>query len=238
MDSLPTASLRDRYLALKHRIKKAAELSGRDESSVTFMAVTKTVPVDKIIESAELGINAFGENRVQEAMLKRADLTAQIANLSITPSFHLIGQLQTNKARKAIELFDVIQTVDRPALAETLNRIAAEKSVRVSCLAEVKVSTEATKGGVPYDGAPDFLKSFKQYAHLNIKGLMTVAPLDVTPDDTRASFKKMFHLFSAHQDLFGETPVLSMGMSDDFEMAIQEGSNLVRIGRALFGERS
>jgi pyridoxal phosphate enzyme (YggS family) len=224
-----------RYSDIQSRIKSAAEASGRDAATVTLMAVTKTVPVDQIVASAQLGINAFGENRVQEAIAKRDDLIVQLSCLGLNPSHHLIGHLQTNKARKAVELFDVIQTVDRPELAATLDRIAGEKGTTVTCLVEVKVSSEPTKSGVPFNDASDFLKSFKTYAHLKVKGLMTIAPLDVAPEETRTCFKNMFHLFTAHQEMFGDAPVLSMGMSDDFETAIEEGSNMVRIGRAIFG---
>lgn len=190
------------------------------------------MPAERVREAFSLGLKAFGENRVQEAEEKKQLVGVPGAE------WHLIGQLQTNKARKAIELFDVIQSVDRPKLAETLNRIAGELGKRQRCLIEVKVSSEQSKSGVPLNEADAFIKSFAgAYKNLELKGLMTIGELDVSAEQTRQSFRRLASQFQSNKDFFGEEPVLSMGMSDDFEIAIEEGSTMVRIGRALFGER-
>lgn len=176
----------------------------------------------------------FGENRVQEAMEKRASLAPRLEGTTQ----HLLGQLQTNKARKAVELFDVIQSVDRPRLAETLDRIAGEMGKTQRCLIEVKISSEPSKSGVPMADAGVFIDNFRGYKNLRLEGLMTIGALNVGVDETRRLFRGLNAFFMSRLDAFGSAPVLSMGMSDDFEIAVEEGSNMVRIGRALFGERS
>ncbi len=170
---------------------------------------------------------------MQEAAEKRPQMVAMPTGVR----YHMIGSLQTNKARKAVELFDVIQSVDRPKLAQALDRIAGELGKKQRCLIEVKISNEPTKGGIALDDAPRFIDSFSLYTNLELQGLMTIGELDASADRTRESFRKMKDLFDLKKSLLGSAPVLSMGMSDDFEMAVEEGSTMVRIGRALFGER-
>lgn len=198
-----------------------------------LLAVTKTVPAERIKEAILLGCKDFGENRVQEAESKRAALMTELSGTTQ----HLIGQLQSNKARRAIELFDVIQSVDRPKLAVALDRIAAETGKKQRCLVEVKVSTESTKSGVPLAEAAGFIEGFSAYKNLRLEGLMTIGRLDARPEETRVSFRELAVFFRKYISLFGPSPILSMGMSDDFEIAIEEGSTMVRLGRALFGER-
>lgn len=210
----------------------AAEKSGRSRESVSLVAVTKTVAPDRIREACRLGVSLIGENRVQEALAKRE------ATQDLPLTHHMIGHLQTNKARKAVELFGVIQSVDSPKLAASLDRISSELGRPTRCLIEVKISEEPAKTGVPMNEAEDFILRFGQYAHLRLEGLMTIAPFDAPPDDVRMRFRKFQAFFQKNRKWLSETPVLSMGMSDDFEMAIEEGSTMVRIGRALFGERT
>lgn len=189
--------------------------------------------VERIRGAIALGIKNFGENRVQEAAEKRPGLMDVCAGTTQ----HLIGQLQTNKARRAIELFDVIQSVDRPKLAESLDRIAGEVGKKQRCLIEVKISNEPTKSGMELSAASDFIRGFSSYKNLKCEGLMTIGALDAIPEETRRSFREMNKFFQEHKENFGPFPILSMGMSDDFEMAIEEGSTMVRLGRILFGER-
>lgn len=225
-------ALSDRLKRVQERIKKAAEKSGRSEKSVTLVAVTKTVTAERIMECVRLGVTDLGENKIQEAISKRSSLTASGLR------HHFIGQLQTNKARKALEFFDLIQTVDRPALAETMDRISSEMGKKQACLVEVKVAKEDTKGGILLAEAEDFLRNFYRYSHLKLMGLMTIGTLGASDAETRASFQALVKLSQKTRDVFAGEPILSFGMSDDFDLAIEEGSTLVRIGRALFGERT
>lgn len=199
-----------------------------------LLAVTKTVSVERIREAVSLGMKDFGENRVQEAMEKRPGLSAALEGTTQ----HLIGPLQTNKARKAMEFFDVVQSVDRPKLAETLDRIGGEMGKTQRCLVEVKIAPEASKSGVAFEEAAAFVERFSAYKNLRLEGLMTIGGLGLSVDETRAAFERMARLFGSLRSAFGPAPVLSMGMSDDFEIAIEAGSTMVRIGRALFGERA
>lgn len=213
------------------RIKNAASQAGRDEKSVQLLAVTKTVAAERINEALRLGVSAIGENRVQEAVAKRPLLTAAPFE------FHLIGPLQTNKAKKAVEIFDVIQSVDRMKVVQMLDRLAFDQGKKQRCLVEVKISREETKSGVPLADAPYFLDEFVKHQNLELNGLMTIGELGVSEDETRHGFRALRALFDEQRDRFTERPILSMGMTDDFEMAIEEGSTMVRIGRGLFGER-
>jgi pyridoxal phosphate enzyme (YggS family) len=217
---------------LREQIRNAAHRSGRDEAAVQLMAVTKTVGVERLNDALRLGVGLLGENRVQEAAAKKPHLSAGPFEL------HLIGPLQTNKARKAIELFDVIQSVDRRKIADALNRLAMELGIKKRCLVEVKISSEPNKTGVPITEAADFVRGFTSYTNLILDGVMTIGELGVSAEETRAGFRAMKTFFDAHRNCFSERAVLSMGMTDDFEIAIEEGATLVRIGRGLFGERN
>jgi pyridoxal phosphate enzyme (YggS family) len=211
---------------------EAAARAGRPASAVRLVGATKTVSADVVLKAAAFGLTDVGENRVQEAEVKRPQLRGA------TLTHHFIGQLQTNKARRAVELFDVIQSVDRLKLAQSLDRVAAELGKRQRCLIEVKISDDAQKGGVAPVGLPTLIEAMGRLPHLSLEGLMGVAPFDVPPEETRAAFRRLATLFERHRASFGDRPILSMGMSEDFECAIEEGSTMVRIGRALFGERT
>ncbi len=207
-----------------------------------MVAVTKTVSAPVIAEAVSFGITNLGENKVQEAMGKRAELDGLISSSdsggSRAVQHHLLGPLQTNKARKAVELFNLIQTVDRPKVASFLDRVAGELGKRQRCLIEVKISPEPTKSGISMSEAPAFIQGFRQYAHLELEGLMTIAPYDLPREETRAVFKNFKTFFNSQASHLGPHPILSMGMTDDFEVAIEEGATMVRIGRGLFGERN
>jgi PLP dependent protein len=233
---LPTEGLLSRLKIIQSKIQQAAERSGRSGGDITLVAVTKTVAPEIIVEALGLGICHIGENKVQETDAKRPTILE--APLSQGVCHHFIGHLQTNKVRRAVALFDVIQSVDSSRLAETINRVAGEAGKKQRCLVEVKISAEATKTGMAVGQAQAFVKSFSRYENLKLEGLMTIAPLEATEKELRGGFRLMKNLFDASRPLFGEKPMLSMGMTDDFESAIEEGSTMVRLGRALFGERN
>jgi pyridoxal phosphate enzyme (YggS family) len=222
---------------LEDSITAACRQAGRDRSEVELMAVSKTYPASTIVEAASLGLNLFGENRVQEFELKAPDLSAIRPN----SKFHLIGHLQSNKAARAVELFDAIDSVDSLRLAERLNEAAGKVGKRLPILIEVKLSPEETKAGLdPQSGeAAALLERLPDFQHLDTRGLMTIAPWGVAEDVTRACFRSLRtwrdQWASAYPRL--SLVVLSMGMSGDFSLAIAEGATRIRIGTALFGKR-
>jgi pyridoxal phosphate enzyme (YggS family) len=216
--------------------------------------VTKTVPLNRILPFLQAGIQHVGENRVQEALTKSSELRAQNSEIKL----HLIGPLQSNKARKAVENFDVIQTLDRWELAEDLNRHAAALGKAQDCLVQVKISDEPSKSGIDPAALPEFLDKLTSLPHLRVRGLMGIPPLAAAGDAARPSFQRLKRLFdetaksvsgfrfqvpdtatleTRNLKLALPFDVLSMGMSSDFEAAIEEGSTMVRIGSALFGPR-
>lgn len=205
------------------RIHAAAARSGRGGEAVRLIAVTKTVSPEKIRQAAGLGIRHIGENRLQEALPKR-DL---LRDLELT--WHFIGHLQTNKARKVIENFDWIQSVDRLDLAEKLDQQAVR---RIPVMIEVKLHDEPSKSGMPAAQLADFLPRIAGLKNLDVRGFMAVPPYSDLPEDSRPYFRRLRELAA----LFG-LPELSMGMSHDFEIAIEEGATMVRVGTALFGAR-
>lgn len=205
------------------RIREAAARSGRDSNAIRLIAVTKKVSTGNIRQAAECGISHIGENRLQEALPKREALH----DLPLT--WHFIGHLQTNKAKKAVENFDWIQSVDRPELAEKLNQSAAKT---VPVLIEVKLHEEGKKSGIAESDLGALVEQFRQYPQLQMRGLMAIPPFFENPEDVRPYFRKLRSL----GERFGLAE-LSMGMSNDFEVAVEEGATMVRIGTALFGER-
>ena len=215
--------VRENCRRILDRIHNAAAKSGRVPSSVRLIAVTKKVPVEKIREAAASGISHIGENRLQEALAKRQAL----ADIPLT--WHFIGHLQTNKAKKAAEEFDWIQCVDRPELADKLNQATAKT---LPVLLEVKLHDEPTKSGIAEQQLGGFINQFSQWGRLEVRGLMAIPPLFENPEDVRPYFRRLRVLAEAHG-----LPELSMGMSNDFEVAIEEGATMVRVGTALFGDR-
>jgi len=206
-------------------IARACERSHRLPEEITLVAITKGVDVSAIRAAFDCGIRNFGENRVQEAEGK----IAQLADLKPAVAWHMVGHLQSNKAKTAVELFDIIHSVDSVRLAEILSR-RAEKTLPV--LLEVNVSGEATKGGFSVAGIVAAVNEIRQLPNLKTMGLMTVAPFVADPEEIRPVFRKLREL----RDSLG-LKHLSMGMTDDFEVAIEEGASMLRIGRAIFGER-
>ncbi|MCB4756828.1 MAG: YggS family pyridoxal phosphate-dependent enzyme [Elusimicrobia bacterium] len=224
--------LKECIINIRERIGRAAEKTGRNGDEICLVAITKNVPAEIVLESLTYGVTDIGESRVQEAILKKEKIRPSNCRA------HLVGSLQTNKAKKAVEIFDVIQSVDRPRLAAFLDRAAAEAEKTQRCLIEVKISPEETKSGIPLKEAPDFIRGFKEYSHLRCGGLMTIAPHGLPIDETRAAFRDFKTFFDSMKVYFEEPAVLSMGMTDDFEIAVEEGSTMVRIGRGIYGERN
>lgn len=218
---------------VRRRIAAAAGGAGRRPEDVTLVAVTKTFPVEAIIESIEAGIEIIGENRVQEA-------AGKYPLIGIKAQWHLVGHLQSNKARKAVEIFSLIHSVDSADLAEEIGRRALAAGKVQEVLAEVNTSGEPQKYGVEPPRAIEFLSELGHVAGLKVLGLMTVGPFTDDRDKVRGAFRLLKRLFdeAAGQELGNaEMRHLSMGMSGDFELAIAEGSNMVRIGSAIFGNR-
>jgi pyridoxal phosphate enzyme (YggS family) len=209
---------------VRQRIERAAARCGRDPASIRLIAVTKTVPVEAIREAVECGVRDIGENRLQESLPKREVL----ADLNIT--WHFIGRLQTNKAKKVVETFHWIQSVDRWDLAEKLNQHAASK--RMPVLIEVKLQAEDTKSGARESDLSGLVDAMTQCENLDLRGFMAIPPLFEDAEAVRPYFRRLRELAGR----FGLRE-LSMGMSHDFEVAIEEGATMIRVGTALFGER-
>lgn len=218
---------------IKQRIAVAAARCGRDPHSIKLMAVTKTVAPDRISRALEAGITMLGENYVQEAKEKIAAVIKPV-------QWHMIGHLQTNKAKYAVHLFDYIHSVDRWELARELDKRSKLAGHHLNILVEVNVSGEQTKNGIPAAHALSLIKQMAPLPNLTICGLMTMAPYSDNPETSRPYFKALRNLRNdiARQGIPGiQMDELSMGMTDDFEVAIEEGATIVRIGRAIFGER-
>jgi len=238
--------LRENLMRLEAAIEQACRRAGRPRHDVELMAVSKTYPAATIIEAAELGLRLFGENRVQEFAAKAGELAPWRTNGAIAASdepiqVHLIGHLQSNKAAKAAELFDAVDAVDSVRVAERLNEAAGKLHKRLPVLIEVKLSAEETKEGVAPESAEAaaLLERLPDLKHLHMRGLMTIAPWGVAEEVTRACFRSLREgrdrWATAHPKLSFD--VLSMGMSGDFAIAIEEGATRIRVGTALFGKR-
>jgi pyridoxal phosphate enzyme (YggS family) len=227
-------SISSRLTEVRERVAAAARSAGRDPSSVRLVAVSKTFPVDAVREAWLAGQRDFGENRVQEALQKIA------ASTDLTIRWHLLGHLQTNKARKAAPAFSMIQSVDSVELLERLDSAAIESGAAPELLVEVDLAREATKFGAPPDEARGILEAASTCRAVRVIGLMTLPPVPDTPEDARPWFRQLRALrdrWQADGIPGGMLSELSMGMSGDFEVAVQEGSTIVRVGTAIFGSR-
>ena len=224
---LPEPSFERRLEAVRHRIRSAAERCGRNPSTITLVAVTKKFSAQRIREAYQAGVRLFGENYVQEFAAKRPAL----GDLN-GARFHLIGHLQSNKARQACDLFHVIETVDSPKLLKRLDAVADERGSVLEVLFEVKLSDEPNKSGAAPETLPELAAAAKECPHLRVSGLMTVPPWSDEPEQSRPYFRRLAELARSYG-----WHTLSMGMSGDFEVAIEEGATVIRLGTALFGER-
>ncbi|KAA0259184.1 YggS family pyridoxal phosphate-dependent enzyme [Deferribacter autotrophicus] len=214
------------------KIEKAAIKSGRNKDDITLVAVSKTFPVESIIEAIECGQRIFGENRVQEALSK----IEKIKEMKIDAEFHLIGHLQTNKVRYLKDNFSLIQSVDRVEVARLINERAKKINYVQDILLQVNIAREPQKSGVLMENFDELLEFVVNCENLKLKGLMMIPPFEENPENNRIYFSKMRELFLDVKSKY-DIEYLSMGMSDDFEIAIEEGSNMVRIGSAIFGKR-
>jgi len=213
------------------QIAEACEEFDRDADDITIVAVTKRQPIHFIQMAVAAGLHNIGESRVQEADEKITAL-GQIAR------FHMVGHLQSNKVKRAVQLFDVIQSVDSLSLAEEINRQAGEADFDIECLIEVNSSGESQKFGVAPDDCLELIKKVHTMSHITLAGLMTIAPFTNDEEAVRAAFTRCRELFKRGEDIVGDNfDTLSMGMTDDFRLAIAEGSTMIRIGTALFGAR-
>lgn len=221
--------------ALRYRISQAAVRAGRNPDEVKLIAVTKTVEAEVIREAAECGVENFGENRVQEAQRKIKSEALRAKRKDIC--WHLIGHLQKNKAKAAVELFDMIQSVDSFKLAEALAS-QAEKAGKIQrILLQVKLSDEETKYGIANENIMDFVEQVAVMKNLELAGLMTIPPFFDDPEMARPYFRRLREIKDEIDKKGIRLRELSMGMSNDFEVAIEEGATMVRIGTAIFGER-
>lgn len=208
---------------VNERIEKAARRAGRAREQITLIGVSKIMPAAAVREAYEAGLRHFGENYVQEFEAKRRDLGDLPGAV-----FHMIGHLQSNKARAAADLFHVIHTVDSARLARRLN----ETGKQLQVLIEVKLSPEATKSGVEEQRLPELAECIRGLDKLELRGLMAMPPWPKNPEDSRPYFRRLRSLAEKLR-----LPELSMGMSGDFEVAIEEGATMIRIGTAIFGPR-
>jgi hypothetical protein len=213
------------FREVERRIAQAAQRVGRSPAEVIIVAVTKEVAPQAIEAALEAGIMHIGENKVQEAREK----IARLSNLQPCPTWHLVGHLQTNKVKTAVEIFDIIHSIDSLRLAQAIShRVQSTFPV----LLQVNVSEEKTKSGFSVAELPRAAEEVARLPRLEVKGLMTIAPLVSDPEEVRPIFRRLRQL----RDSLG-LEHLSMGMSDDFEVAVEEGATMVRIGRVIFGER-
>jgi pyridoxal phosphate enzyme (YggS family) len=227
--------LRERLAEVRRLIETSARKAGRDPAEIKLVAVSKTHPTETLRRAIEVGVNDLGENRVQEADGKICELGRGSAR------WHLIGHLQANKARRAVALFDVIHSLDSASLARRLDRLCEEAGRdELSVLIQVDLGSEATKSGVSEEELPELVKAVGACAHLRLTGLMTLPPFFDDTELVRPYFRRLRELRNEfiERAAFGDSQgELSMGMSHDYEVAIEEGATYVRIGTAIFGER-
>ena len=227
-------NLKERVERVQIRMENAAKKSGRSLKDIALVAVTKGVAPEAVGEAQAAGVTLFGENKVQEALQK-------IPESALPVEWHMIGHLQTNKIRTALDLFGLIQSVDSVRLAEKINRECLARNKTVNVLLEVNISGEAGKYGFKPENLYAAIESMNGFSAVRILGLMGMAPsaAGVGPEQKREAFKKLRNLFGVCKSVKQENlamKFLSMGMSDDFEIAIEEGANMIRLGRAIFSE--
>ncbi len=226
--------IQDNLTQIQERIRSAAIRCHRDPATVKLVAVSKTVSASGVREAIDAGVTLFGENYIQEALEKTATLA------SYPVSWHYIGHLQSNKAKYAVRLFDLIHSVDSFKLARELDKQARKHNKVQPVLIQVNVAQEASKSGTSAEEAPELVRKISQFSNLSIRGLMTMPPFFNAPDKVRPYFRSLHQLrdrIDAMQLANVSMSELSMGMTGDFEAAIEEGATLVRIGTAIFGER-
>lgn len=215
------------------RVRDAARRVGRDQRGIVVVGATKAVDVDRIRAAIAAGLTDIGENYIQEALRKYEIIGDAVR-------WHFIGHLQTNKAKHVIQFCDLIQSLDRLSLAEELNKRAAQLGRTIDVLVEVNIGQEETKFGVPPDEVVEFIRTAAKFEWIRVRGLMCIPPYKPDPEDVRPYFRRMRELYEQVERAKINRvcmDYLSMGMSNDFEVAIEEGANMVRIGTAIFGPR-
>lgn len=233
-------SVAENLARVREQIEAAAHRAGRKPDEITLVAVSKTVPVEAVVEAVHAGAQHLGENRVEEASDKVPAVSGFIGTAPVR--WHLIGHLQRRKAREAVALFDVVQSVDTLRLAETMNRTAGEQGKQIPILLQVNVGNDPNKFGFDLNARAAFLQDVEKIAqlkHVRVQGLMTIGPLVTTAEQARPFFRDLYTLREELAQKFSQLSwrELSMGMTDDFAVAIEEGATIVRIGRAIFGQR-
>lgn len=226
-------AIEDNVNSVCQRIRNTCQKIGRDASEIILIAVSKTFPAEAIKLAVESGIKHIGENRVQEAQNK-------FKQLNTIATWHLVGHLQTNKVKTALQIFDLIHSIDSYHLAQEISKRAQQLDRTVECLVEVDTSGEPTKFGVVPEATLELIKKIALLPAIQIKGLMTIGAFLPDPEDVRPCFKLLKELSDEIQHAGldnAEMKYLSMGMTNDFEIAIEEGANMIRVGRAIFGER-
>ena len=225
--------VRDNLEIVEKNIEAACERAGRDRSGVTLIAVSKTKPVSDIRQAMECGITVFGENKVQEIQQKTEEITEPL-------SWHMIGHLQANKVKYLPGKVCMIHSVDNVKLAQEIEKQFSRRDMNIDVLIEVNMAHEDTKFGLSPEDVPSFVKEIASLPHLNIRGLMTIAPYTDNPETNRQYFKGLRELMASINDtdiLPSKMDTLSMGMTGDYEVAIEEGATFVRVGTGIFGER-
>ena len=225
--------LRDNLQEVEERIRAACQRAGRDRSEVTLVAVSKTKPVETLQEAYDQGVRVFGENKVQEIREKYEALPKDI-------EWHMIGHLQTNKVKYIVDKVRLIHSVDSLRLAEVIEKEAEKQNRIMDILLEVNVAEEESKFGLKTDEVLPVYEKILQYSHINVRGLMTIAPFVENPEKNRAIFADLHKLYVDIKEKNidnGTVSILSMGMTNDYEVAIEEGATMVRIGTGIFGAR-
>jgi len=228
-------SIKENIDRILERIALACERSGRNTEDITLIAVSKTVDADRAREAVESGLLNLGENRVQELVDKYEKLSDTLVK------WHMIGHLQKNKVKYIIDKAELIHSVESIELADEINKRAAKNNLKANVLVELNIGEEDSKFGISEENAYDFVKSLEQFENINVLGLMTVAPFAEDPEEIRWVFKKMKVIFDNLSNMNiknSNMKYLSMGMTNDFEIAIEEGANIIRIGTAIFGKRT
>ncbi|NLY66034.1 MAG: YggS family pyridoxal phosphate-dependent enzyme [Tissierellia bacterium] len=228
-------SIRDNLKVIEENINEALIKSGRESDTVEIIAVTKTVDIDRIKEAIDLGLNNIGENRVQE-LIKKYDI------LGKGPDYHMIGHLQSNKVKYIIDKVKLIHSLDRISLAKELNKRAKSLNIHANALIQVNVAEEETKFGLKIEEVIPFIENIvAKFENIRIKGLMTIAPFAENPEDVRWVFRSLRQLrdkIANEKYPNVDMDILSMGMTNDYKIAIEEGANMIRIGTGLFGKRN
>ena len=235
---MKTGSIAYNLKSVLEHIEKAAERAGRNPADIILVAVSKNHPPQAVIEAVESGVKHIGENRLQEAEIKFAAIRTLAPHLDFTR--HLVGHLQTNKVRKALTIFDLIQSVDSDKLLDKISSEAVELGESVDILLQVNTSGEVGKFGVEPWQAPELAAYAAEKPHIRVKGLMTIGAFLPNPEQVRPCFVKLRETaekITAAKILNLEMKYLSMGMTNDFEVAVEEGANILRIGTAIFGSR-